>query len=325
MKLTKLAILGKWLLGIGIIWYLTTILDFREILATMTQADHRFLALGLLFILANRTIHSWQTKTAIAHHAVPLTLGKTFSVNLISQFYSLFLPGDLSGGAVKWYKLSQPSGKRAEVFAAIFFLRLINTTFIVLFGIIGIMIDSPSDSPLLFQASLFLLAGLAGVYLCLFTQPIAGWLESYVLRAPAWMPMFIWDRMRKVLTSITQYRDLTLIELTKILTVPIIAQLLTVLLMVSVAKALYLTIPTLAFLWIGCLVYIIQLIPATISGLGIREGALVFLLPYYGVAPASALSFSLLYFSYTIVLGILGGILEGWDVLGKKRTNKTSI
>jgi hypothetical protein len=64
------------------------------------------------------------------------------------------------------------------------------------------------------------------------------------------------------------------------------------------------------------MVYVLELIPASISGLGFREGALVYLLPLYGVEPARAMLFSLIIFSFTILFGLIGGILEAKELFG---------
>jgi hypothetical protein len=66
----------------------------------------------------------------------------------------------------------------------------------------------------------------------------------------------------------------------------------------------------LVWVWIVPLVHLIQWVPASVSGLGLREGVLVLLLPRYGVPPADALAFSILIFGYTVLLGLSGGILE---------------
>ena len=84
----------------------------------------------------------------------------TFVINLITGFYTLILPGDMSAGVMRWHKLSRPSGKRAEVLAALVFLRLINSSVILLFGVIALLIDDPFDKPVISFTAIALLAGI---------------------------------------------------------------------------------------------------------------------------------------------------------------------
>jgi hypothetical protein len=47
----------------------------------------------------------------------------------------------------------------------------------------------------------------------------------------------------------------------------------------------------------------------------VRDGSLVVMLGAYGVAPALALTFSVLLLTRTIVLGLLGGACELWNIM----------
>ncbi len=76
------------------------------------------------------------------------------------------------------------------------------------------------------------------------------------------------------------------------------------------ALGLGLKIPLFATVWISAMVVLIQHIPGSISGLGLREGALVLLLPIYGVTPPQAMAFSLISFGYVLAMGLLGGLFE---------------
>lgn len=57
------------------------------------------------------------------------------------------------------------------------------------------------------------------------------------------------------------------------------------------------------------LVTVISMIPISINGIGLREGAFVFFLKGYSVSSVNAVAISVLYFSTIIFLGILGGII----------------
>jgi uncharacterized membrane protein YbhN (UPF0104 family) len=61
---------------------------------------------------------------------------------------------------------------------------------------------------------------------------------------------------------------------------------------------------------------IVGVIPATVGGLGLREGATAYLLMTLGVTSADALSLALLAFAVTVLgVGLLGGLAEAWRLL----------
>jgi uncharacterized membrane protein YbhN (UPF0104 family) len=73
-----------------------------------------------------------------------------------------------------------------------------------------------------------------------------------------------------------------------------------------VFRALDLGVPTAALLAFIPAVLMLQVLPISISGLGVREGALALFLHPFGVSAAQALAAGLLWFGATIVVGLLG-------------------
>jgi hypothetical protein len=62
--------------------------------------------------------------------------------------------------------------------------------------------------------------------------------------------------------------------------------------------------------WLRSAVVLVQLLPVSFSGLGIREGTFVLLSEPYGVTGALAVSMSLLLFGKNLFIGAIGGIIE---------------
>ncbi|HEV7715161.1 MAG TPA: hypothetical protein VGO53_06180, partial [Steroidobacteraceae bacterium] len=48
--------------------------------------------------------------------------------------------------------------------------------------------------------------------------------------------------------------------------------------------------------------------------IGVREGSLIAILGTYGLAPSLAVAYSLLLLTRTVLLGLLGGACEAWNV-----------
>lgn len=308
-------LLLKGILAFGICGYLFTILDISELKKALARTDFTYLAVGMLIILIKRILYAWQTVIALEHHGISLTTTRALMINIISGFYNLFLPGGFTSGIVKWYKFSKPSGKRVEALAAIFFLRFVCTICILLLGFVGFILDNPFGSTLLLWVSVFFLGGLITFYMCFFSKKAIVFVEAILNCSPSWIPPFFEDKLREIIISLKTYRHLSFKETYKILILPIINQLLAILFLTAVAFSIEIRIPVFALFWLWSMVYVVELIPASISGLGFREGALVYLLPLYGIDPARAMLFSLIIFSFTILFGLIGGILEAKESL----------
>jgi glycosyltransferase 2 family protein len=83
-----------------------------------------------------------------------------------------------------------------------------------------------------------------------------------------------------------------------------------------VALAIGLDLSWITIAWTRSAAMLLAILPVSVAGLGLREGALVLLLAPYGVTPADAMAFSLTAFaSTTLAAGLLGGLFEARRLL----------
>jgi hypothetical protein len=92
-----------------------------------------------------------------------------------------------------------------------------------------------------------------------------------------------------------------------------------------VALAVNVHLSILAIGWIRSLLTILQLLPFSIAGLGLREVSVVMLLREYGIIEPLALTFSLAIFGLMVLGGLIGGALEAWDILFRQRRTKGAV
>jgi uncharacterized membrane protein YbhN (UPF0104 family) len=85
------------------------------------------------------------------------------------------------------------------------------------------------------------------------------------------------------------------------------------------ARSLGLELDALTIAWVRSAALIVGLAPITIGGLGLREGAVVYLLTRLGIDGADALSLSLLAFAVTVLaVGFVGGLVEAARLLVRR-------
>jgi uncharacterized membrane protein YbhN (UPF0104 family) len=302
-----------YLLGLGIVTFLLIKLDVSRMLNAIIQADFSWVFAGLLAIAFIRVFSSWQNWLALDYYDINLSLARILVINTIVGFYSLFLPSAATG-AIKWVKFSKSHGKYPEVLASLLFIKAINTIFICFIGSFALLTSTEFRQPAISFFAVSLLGALIAFYVCLFVFPLhkktENWLESHL----NWLPDKLLCKINELFQAVSISRQLQRKVFLRILLVPILLQVMLFLLFFAVACALNLYLPASVLIWIGSMVYLIHLVPASISGLGLREGALVVLLPYYQVEPADALAFSLIIFSFTVFLGGIGGVLEAVEV-----------
>jgi hypothetical protein len=73
------------------------------------------------------------------------------------------------------------------------------------------------------------------------------------------------------------------------------------------------------------LIWIITMIPVSISGIGLREGGFVFFFSMIGVKSEKSIALSLLVFSQMVLIGLIGGIMYLSFPLVEKKQLKNQI
>jgi glycosyltransferase 2 family protein len=221
-----------------------------------------------------------------------LRLKKLFSLYMIGSFFNTFLPGVIGGDAVKAYYLYKETGKADMSFASIFMDRYLGFVVLILICTIafpfgyqyfhGSRIEwlLPFTVLSFFIAS-FLIFGLRLGQRVRFLSEFYNYFHTY--------------RNRKHLIS-------------KGLMLSAVVQLSGITAVSILADGMGQHIPFLAFLIFIPLIVLFAMLPISISGLGVREGAFVLFFGLIGVKPEAATAISLAWFITISTAGIWGFI-----------------
>lgn len=305
LKLTLLLVLFA-----GLFWFI----DFRSVLQVLSQAEVGLVAAGLLIVFPAEFLNAMQLWYLTKRQNIPHNVWRLFTINLGIKFYLLFLPGAIVGSGLRWYKLSQPGGRRAEALAAVAFNRLFESFLVVVLGL-GFWFVSGQKSEQLDVAllvGLFIFTLLAWIVVTRTSKPLSMLVESNRYR---WAEYILVNRTMgwfiKLLEATSAYADIPAVELFLLLFVGIGRILVLLIGNQFLAWSVGIYLPFADMGWVQSVVMLFALIPFTVAGgLGVREVGLVFMLSGFGVAPETAIAFSLLLLARSILLGLAGGISE---------------
>jgi uncharacterized membrane protein YbhN (UPF0104 family) len=96
-----------------------------------------------------------------------------------------------------------------------------------------------------------------------------------------------------------------------------------VLMNLFICMAIGVQVSYLTLLWIVAVVSLLQSLPISIAGLGVREGAYIFLLSQVGVPTSLALGVSLLVFVVQVALASIGGIYQLHSIIRSSRLSNS--
>jgi uncharacterized membrane protein YbhN (UPF0104 family) len=247
-----------------------------------------------------------------------VSVWELWKINLIASFYSLFLPGDLAGGSVSWFKLYQKEHKAIEAGLLLVHFRIVSTFMCIVLGLLAVFLDQG----LTFTAS----RPLAIILFLIFLVVLIPFSYSGLNRLVVWsagiipyrssIPSKIRESASILWDSIVAYQSLGVGTTLSVFGLSFLSQLLGVLRFYLIAKAVGIALPVIVITWVQSFLYILNMIPVSISGLGIREASLLILLEPYQIPGAQAISFSLVIYAATVIVGLLGGLMELMDLSG---------
>lgn len=311
-----------WLKAIISIALLTLLIwksNLGEILRVMSGADIRlYVAAFALFLFQQVAVaYCWQLMLLAQKNAVPFL--QTLKVHFVGSFFGTFLPSSISMDIVRAYHLSRHLRRGVDAASSMFVTRVAG------FGInflLALLVAIPvcranNDFQILWAVAASTGAFFAAIWVILHRWSLQ--LLSSLLRH---------FNLAKIADKLTHVRDAILEvavsknAMLKMLALSVFFQILGVVIIYVVGRGLGIGLD----FWYYCiyvpLITAIAVLPVSVLGIGIREGAFVFFFTQAGVPKAAALSLSLLLFSQSLLMAAMGGI---WYLLDKSKLQTVDL
>lgn len=132
-----LSIAARYLIGLLIIsWLLNANLINLNVLS-LINTQVAFMA--ALLVSIQLLLSGWRVQILLAEHRIEVGIWRCISYNSVGIFYSLFLPGGMSGDLARAYCFwrAAPSASKSALFGALFVDRLIGTAAMMAMGLIA--------------------------------------------------------------------------------------------------------------------------------------------------------------------------------------------
>lgn len=230
---------------------------------------------------------------------------KLLSIYFVGMFFNNFMPSMVGGDVAKGYYLYKASGKGGAVVASLFIDRYAGYTALMAItafaAVIGYHLIHESIIPLL-------LVALIGIYvigsLVLWVESFHGW----ALKIMSKLKLFgLNQKIDSLYQSIMAYKGYYG-TLFKALALSLILQSAVIISYYILAVGLGMSLAFGYFFLLIPITTVVAMLPISLAGLGIREGAFVFLFTKVGATQAQALSLSLVWFFISVFINLLGGI-----------------
>lgn len=302
-NLTRIA---RVLIGVILVVALIPILLQAEFWTTLVQADPRLLALGAILSTASVFSKIWRWGVVLRWRGISTPPRYLTESYFISIFFSAFLPSGMGGDAVRAYETARDTGYRKESVISVVIERGSGMLGLFAAGSLGALLVPGLPLPLMLVTHGLFIGATAGVWLLWrdFTGTGLRWVEPRLPDQfrPWWGKLIrlneefrLYRREWRLLASVMAQSTLTL--------------LLTLASVYCILRAFGADLTFAAFAPIYSIITAIDVIPLSISGLGVREGSYVYLLGVVGVRDSMALGTALIVRLIVTILALIGGFL----------------
>lgn len=299
------------LLTAGILVYLASRIDMREAGAALLDLDLGAAAIVLVLLAADRGVVIWRWILLLRSSLAAVAVGSTVRIYLISSFLGGFLPAGVGADLVRAYALGRETTATSEAFASVAVDRVLGMSSIVLLGIGGVALWTRRTDAGLWQPALVLGVLTAGLAVGLL------WADR-VLRAvlpDTWHDASHGRRVLRLADAVARYRGRRG-TLATVLLLSIAVQVLRVLEAYVLGRGIGVDVGFgyyLVFMPVGLLML---LLPLSISGFGLPQGVIVWMLRPQGVSDPQSFALSTL----IVVSGLVGNLPGAWLYLRARKS-----
>lgn len=282
-------------------------IDFGESARAIAAIDLRYLALVLALVAIDRCVMIWRWILLLRASGIAITTAAAARLFLVSSFVGSFLPAGVGADAARAYGLARENTSGSEALASVAVDRILGVIAIVFMAAVGVMAWNPASQD---QRQFGIMAALLAACAALFWSNV--WLPLLIPRSFA--THGIGRRVLRLAEALGRYRSRQAV-LTHVLAWSIAVQVLRITQAYYLGLGLELTVPYSYYLLFMPVGLLMLLLPISISGFGVPQGVIVWLLRPVGVPDTQSFALSTL----IILTGLAGNLPGLWLWLRQRR------
>jgi len=301
-----LVLLLKAAVGIGLLAFFFFRLDLDRFFQAFTSAHVSYALLALFAYFAGKTLTAVRWALLARPLGFPHPLKDFIAFYYIGMFFNLVGPSTLGGDAGKVFYLSRdkfPGSERSRAEAAA--AAVVSILADRLVGMAGLVWISAGALLAFPEHSAVIPAGVRYAVYAIALGPFIGWLVFGFGNRHLQKIAHPLGKKLHALGSAYWNRPLVLVQAAAL---SVAFHLIQIGCQILLGRALEFDIPWPYACVFFPLVDIITMLPVTISGIGFREGGLVYFLSKLGVAPEKAVANGVLWLAIVVAAGLAGGL-----------------
>lgn len=296
----------------GVIAFLVWRIDLRRTLEILAESRWELVALALLIFLVTTWTMAWRWHALLASRGAREPFGWLLQMYFVGYAASQVLPTAIGGDAVRIIEHSRrrPDAK-ATAAGAVFMERILGSAGTLVLVAVGLAVAAGRYEGVrgLVLVEILLVAAMIVLGLLLFSRRLGLALERRLF--PLGRKLRLERPLKSLYWALHEYRASAGL-LAVIVGVTIVSQFLRVVAIWLCGEAVGIDVSPLVYVILGPLLFLVQMTPFTLNGLGVREAFFVVFLGRFGVDADSAFAAGFLYYAVSIATSLPGGVILLW-------------
>jgi uncharacterized protein (TIRG00374 family) len=299
-----LLLLIKVVLSVGLLTYLLRSVDLSDVLSHVVEGQHSLFAVAVLIYATVVILSTVRWKILLDALGATTTFRKLCQSYMVATFFNNFLPSNVGGDVVRVRDAARAAGSHTASLTVAVLDRVIGFVALYFIASTAFLIGGPMVREL--AGARVILLGLTVVFVALgaiFLRSgmVTALVDGFGLRRFPWA----YEKFEAVQAAVNSYRARKTAVL-EAFGLSLLLQFLGVSYFYMVARALRIPLDFEACLLMVPLCTLIQAIPISFNGWGLREGVYVVYFNQVGLPRESALAFSIVAAGLVVLLSISG-------------------
>ncbi|MBN2371789.1 MAG: flippase-like domain-containing protein [Vicinamibacteria bacterium] len=287
--------------------YLFSTTDMRALALRVRGGDTLLLTLAIGLYAVVIAVSTWRWRVLLRAQGYPAPLRHLSASYLVATFFNNFLPSNIGGDLVRVRDGKQLTGSTTSSLAVVAIDRVLGFGALYILAALAYLVGGPAVRRLAGAHAVILLLGLSfSILAYIFFRPGT----ARKLMAVSRLSRIRWaqDRFETVQSAVHVYREqigsvwLAFLGSLALQTVLVVYY-------YAVAHALRIDLPLDACFLMVPLCNLIQAVPISFNGWGLREGVFVVYFGQLGLTQESALAFSILGAGLIVLLSLSGAVV----------------
>ncbi len=299
----------KVTVSLGMITFLLFRISPGKLVGNLEKADPLLMAVAVAVFFLSSLLGAFQWHILLGAGGVAITFSRTFELYFAGLFFNNFFPSNVGGDAFKIYDVVKGGNDPHRVFAITLLDRIFGITGLCILAVAAYLIILPGGG-----------AGVIGIYIAVFAACVAIAVVTAFNRRLSSAIRTLFGKIR--ILGLGRRFDMIFGHLGSLRNTPSLmvkVVLLTLLvqglriathIFVGLGLGIAMTVSTVVHFYVFVpLLGLVMILPISINGLGVREGAGILLFKRIGILEEQAVLMEFITYAVMVAVSLLGGLM----------------